>query len=198
FGAVIRGGIRRAGHLLEPLHVEQDAALVFERDVFAGFQARGFDFAALELPEIREPQPLLFGPLQLLQFDTYRAPLATKRAHARQEIARAGKGIEHVALCVLAEQKLLIVLAVDVRQDRRQLLEQRSGGGTAADISSRLAFGQNLALDQQFAILGFEAQRLKHLADCGVACNFKYACDPGAVRAAAYRVRRGAATEKQS
>ena len=51
---------------MQALDVLQDAPLVFEGGVFAGVDPGALDLLALERPEIKQPQLLLFGALQVL------------------------------------------------------------------------------------------------------------------------------------
>ena len=83
----------------------------------------------------------------------------------------AGKRIQHVALRVGRKQKLLIVLSVDIAQQRRQIAQQRDGHGTAAQEGARLAARQDLALDQQLAILDGEARRIEQRAHVGAVAH---------------------------
>ena len=91
------------------------------------------------------------------------------------------------AAASLAEQKLLIVLAVDVGQVRRQVPQQRGGHRTAAHEGPRLAAGQDLPLDQQFAVFDFQARparaaagrrRLAHIENAGHARPRCARCGP--------------------
>ena len=52
------------------------------------------------------------------------------------------------------------MLSVDIGQVGRQFLEKRHGDRAAADEGPRFAAGQDFALDQQLAVLGFEARRV--------------------------------------
>ncbi len=56
---------------------------------------------------------------------------------------------------------MLIVLSVNIAQQRRQLPQQRNRHRAAAQKRARLAARQDLALDQQLAILDGEARRLE-------------------------------------
>ena len=86
------------------------------------------------------------------------------------------EGVQHVALRFGRKQKLLIVLSVDIGQVRRQIFQQRYRHRAAADEGARFAAGQDLALDQQFAVFDLEAggfeqragwRRVAHVEDAG-------------------------------
>ncbi|MEI9977087.1 MAG: hypothetical protein WDO73_36575 [Ignavibacteriota bacterium] len=69
---------------------------------------------------------------------------------AIQRFAIGGEGVQHVALGVGDKEELLIVLAVNVTQMGRQILEEGDGDRPAADERARFSAGQDFAFHQQF------------------------------------------------
>ena len=110
----------------------------------------------------------------------------------------AGEGVQHVALRIGRKQKLLIVLSVDIGQPGREILQQRHRHRAAADEGARLAAGQNLALDEQLAILDLEAGGLQQPADGGLVADVEDAGHARAGFAGADHVGRGAAAQQQA
>ncbi len=109
----------------------------------------------------------------------------------------AREGIEHVALGFAGEKQLLIVLAVDIRQIRAEIAEQRGGHGAAAQEGAGLAACQNFALHQQLAVFDFDAGGLQQAAD-GAVLHLEGACHAGARSAGAHHVSGSARAEEQA
>ena len=156
------------------------------------------DFLALERPQIQQPQLLLFAALQFFQFDGGGAPLPVERGGALQRFAMGGESVQHIALGVGGEEKLLVVLPVNIAQVRRQFLEQRDRHGTAAEEGARLSSGQNLALHQQLAVLDFEPRGLQQPAYGRMIAHIEDARHAGAGFPGAHHVGGGAASQQQS
>jgi len=96
------------------------------------------------------------------------------------------------------EQQLLIVLAVDIGQRGRQVLEQGDGHRAAADEGARLAAREHFAFDEEFAILGFEAGGFEEAADGGVVAHIEDAGDARAGFAGADHLGEGASAEEKT
>ncbi len=83
------------------------------------------------------------------------------------------------------------MLAVDIAQAPRQFLEQRRRHRTPAREGPRLAVGQDLALDDQFAVLRLHALRKP------LRIHFEDSCDPRPLRSGAHHLRRRAPAQQQ-
>ena len=68
------------------------------------------------------------------------------------------EGIEHGELRGGFEEQLLIVLAVDIAQMRRQILQQRDRRRPVVDVDAALAVRQDLALEQQFGVRRYRSR----------------------------------------
>ena len=90
------------------------------------------------------------------------------------------------------------MLAVDVAEVLRQVAQEGGGDGTAAGEGARFAAGQNLALDQQLAVLDRDARGLQNRAGGGRAGSLEDARDAGALGPAANHFRRGTAAEQEA
>ena len=176
----------------------EDAALGFEFGVFAGLRRGLFDLAALEAPEVGEPQFLLLVALEILQLRAAGAPTCIGRADLLEEVGGSGEGVQNLELRIGREEPLLVVLAVDIAEVLRQLAEQGGGHGTAACEGARLAASQDFAFDQQFAVLDLDAGGLQNRACGGRAGSFEDARNSGALGAGANHFRRGTAAEQQA
>ena len=64
---------------------------------------------------------------------------------------------------VASKRSLLIVLAVNVAEMRRELLQQRDRRRTIVDVNAALAVRLNLAVQQQFAVFAVETRLLQNL-----------------------------------
>ena len=123
FGAVVDRGVGGPGGFLEALHVLQNAPLVLQGRFLVGLQCGPLDLLTLEAPQVEQPELLLFGALEFLEFRRRGAPLVVQGRGAVEQLAVAGESVQHVALRIGRKQKLLLVLSVDIRQMRRQVLE---------------------------------------------------------------------------
>jgi len=180
---VVQGVVCHLGGFLKLLHVLQDAPLILEGGVFVRLERRRFNLLALEAPEVQQPQLLLLAALDLLELGGRSAPLAIDGRDAVQKFTmRAGREaypterVQHVALRFVREQELLVVLAVDIRQVRRQFAQQRRRHRPAPDEGPALAARQDLAFHQQLAVFNFDARRFQqtthaslilHIEDAG-------------------------------
>ena len=176
----------------------QDAALVLQGRFLVGLQRGALDLLALEAPQIEQPELLLFGALQFLEFRRRGAPLVVGGGGAVEQLAVAGESVQHVALRIGRKQELLLVLSVDIRQVRRQVLEQGHRHRPAADEGARLAAPQDFALDEQLALLDFEPGGFQQAADGRVIADIEDARHARAGFSGADGLRRGAAPQQQA
>ena len=88
-----------------------------------------------------------------------------------ETLAHIGEGIEHMKLGGRLEQKLLIVLAMDIGQMRRQVLQQSRGGGAVIHPGAAFTAEKHFAFQQQVAVLGFEPCLFEHFATPSVVSN---------------------------
>ena len=87
-----------------------------------------------------------------------RVPEARAEHRAPEDGRAVGREpVEHRQLRRGIEQKLLIVLAVDVTQQARKVFQQADRHRPAVNKRAALAVGENLALDQQLAIFDLDA-----------------------------------------
>ena len=110
----------------------------------------------------------------------------------------ASETVEHVALGLEGEQKLLVVLPVDIGEVRRQILQQRDCHRAAADESPRFPARLDFALDEQLPIFDFETRGLQQAAHGGVVAHVE---NPGHARArfaGADGLGRGAPAQQQA
>src|SRR5207247_4337769 len=111
--------------------------------------------------------------------------------HRRTLHGRVAVGVEDVALRVWSEQRLRLVLAVEIHQQRAQLGEHAHRGWAAVHPGPRTAFRADLALQDEAPVLRLHAKvgRGRY--------PFKRCLDHGLVRPRAYDVRRRALAEQQ-
>ena len=184
--------------LLQPLDVLQHAPFVLELRVLVRHERGAFDFLALEAPQIEQAQLLLLVALQFLQFRRRRAPLLIETRRGIEQLAISGKHIQHVALRIGREQKLLIVLPVNISQERRQFFQQRNGHRPAADEGARFSAGQDLALDEQLAVFDFQPGGFQQAAHGGLVAHVEDARDSRAGLARADHFGRRAPAQQQA
>src|SRR5260370_14950441 len=136
---MIQSRIRSAGGLEDPAQILQNTSLGLKRQILSCLQAHAFDLAALELPQIEQAELLLLRALQLrkLGFDAAHRLIALR--DIRRELVQPGERIQHVALRFQGEEKLLVVLAVDIPQVRSQIAEQRYRRRAAGNKSPRFS-----------------------------------------------------------
>ena len=114
------------------------------------------------------------------------------------QVGRTRECVQHVALDGGRKELLLVVLAVDIGQVDGQILEQRGGGGTIADKSTRLAAGLDFAFDEQFAVLDFDSGVFEQFGQRRRFGDFEDSRDAGARGAGADHFRRRAAAQQQA
>ena len=90
------------------------------------------------------------------------------------------------------------MLSVDIRQVRRQVFEQGHRHRPAADEGARFAAPQDLALDEQLALLDIEPGGLQQAADGRVIAHIEDAGHARAGFSGADGLRRGAAPQQQA
>src|SRR5207302_7652383 len=109
-------------------------------------------------------------------------------------------GVEDVALRVRPEQRLRLVLAVQVHEQRPQLGEHAHGGGAAVHPGAGSALPRDFPLEDQVPVFGLHPQggQGRSKAVEGGRGEFKGALDDGLVGAGAHDVGRGTLTQQQS
>ena len=125
-----------------------------------------------------------------------RPPAAEHRGkflHVRQEFRER---IDQAELRAGRQQRLLLVLAVNVTQISGQVTQQGQLGWRAVDIGATLAICQDLSLDDQFA-LGLDSRLGESGHQGGIGGRFENPRHAGAPRARAHHVDTGARTEEQ-
>src|SRR5947209_8105381 len=105
------------------------------------------------------------------------------------------ESVEHRKLSCGIEQKLLIMLAVDIAEMRSEVLQQGYSSRPVIDVDATLAAREDFALEYQFGIFALDTC----VGKCGesTGARLKDRRYPSAVRAGANHVRRSAAAEKQ-
>ena len=121
------------------------------------------------------------------------APLLLQRCPGGQRI---GIGIENVALGVCVQQRLGLVLAMEIHQHRTQIGENTYGGGAAVDPGTRAAFGGDLTPDDHAALIGIESQLLQLRERSGREL-LEHTLDDAACRAGANLRRIGALAQQE-
>ncbi len=93
--------------------------------------------------------------------------------------------------------KLLIVLSVNIAQERRQILQQRHRYRPAAHERARFSARQNLALDQQFPVFHFQARGLQQAPHRRLVPHLKNSRHPRPALAGANHLRRRPSAQQQ-
>src|SRR5579864_2730925 len=109
-------------------------------------------------------------------------------------MVRVSERVEHVALDRRRKELLLIVLAVNIAQMRRQVAQQRRSGGAIGDEGSRLAVREDFTLDQKFVVFDFDAGIGEKSGRGG---ELEYAGDAGALGAGADHFGGGSTAEEK-
>jgi len=116
--------------------VSQQMLLLFQFRQFVFAQGQGVEFFCLELQQHPDSMPVAIPLVDL----------------AGEGLA-IGEQIQQAAVGVALEQRLMLVLAVNVDHQLPQLLELLHGGGLAVDKAPRAAFAGDNAAHQAFAAL---------------------------------------------
>ncbi len=116
--------------------------------------------------------------------------------HRRALGLRVGECVEDVALGVGVEQRLGLVLAVEIHQQRAELAEHRGGGRAAVHPRPRAALGRDLAPHDQPSVLEIEAEGFDPLAG-DLVDPLERALDDGLRGAGTHAAAGGALAEQQ-
>ena len=182
--------------LTQRSRLPQAPGLERQRLVLSHDQASGL-YLACHVPEVVCPAANFIPPCdqrlcRLLQFP---APLPgfLKSGACRQGI---GVGVEDVTLGVCMEQRLRLVLPMEVYQHGAEAGKHAHSSGAAVDPCARSAFGRNFAPDDDAALLGVEPQFIE-LRQRGSGKLLEHALD-NASRCTRTHLRRvGSLTQKE-
>ena len=157
---VVQGRVRGAGFALQTLDAAQHPVAGREFGKLTGLRIRRVDFVGLETIEI-DLLSTQFGPRRdAFQFGPQRPSLAVRRREGRHVIPAARAPVQQRQLVRGLQQKLMVVLTVNVHQPfggpahhrrRRRLPVHRQRAAAAASRSTVAALGrEHLAGNQQF------------------------------------------------
>ncbi len=118
-------------------------------------------------------------------------------AHGGGQRLRAGIGIEHLALGLRTQQRVMRLLAVDVEQEVGRVLQLRQRRRAAVDEGARAAAGVDHATQDQRAVVGGEAGFIEPGRQCWQAVDGEFNRDFRTGGAAAYHAAFGAVTQRQ-
>jgi hypothetical protein len=192
----LHGAGDAAGQVRELVGVAQPPRLDFELRVLAEPEPRRADLL-YHVPQVIRP-PAHFVPpgreLGLLAFEArHRRPA---RGHFAALDRGVGEAVEHVPLAVGLEQRVGVVLAVEIHQAAAQLGQGADRGGTAVHPRPGTALRRHVAADDQTPLLGLEAQAVQHRAQ-RVGHRLEHRLHRGAGRARTHLSRVGPRTQQQ-
>ncbi len=169
----------------QALGVAQTALLGFQRGKTLRGQRPALEFRALVRKQI-QTRIALAAIAQRRGFARQRAQVLGQLAHLRQRGRVTAVGIEQGQLLLALQQRLMLVLAVDLQQMRGQFAQLRQRHRAAVDPRARTARGgQHAAQAAMLAIVhGLLAQPG---ARGGGGSEIEFGADFGALRAAAYQ-----------
>ena len=113
------------------------------------------------------------------------------------KISGVAVGIQERALRVAAEQQLVLVLPMDVRQAIPQLAKLRGGRGPAVDEAARAPTRIDRPAQQACAIALVEVARREPVAHGGERSQVEVRADLRALRAGAHDTRIGTAAQRE-
>lgn len=178
--------------------VFENAALVLEFGIFAGLEVEGFDFGALEAPEVGKAELFLFGAVEAGEFAEGGLPAGVGLG-GPFESGGGGPGfVEEFALGVGGEEFLLVVLAVDVAEEGGDVAEEGDGDGAGGGEGAGFASGEEFALDEEFAVFGFEAGGSEKGLEAGIGGQGEEARDESAGGAGSDHLGGGASAEQEA
>ena len=179
---VVQLRVALAAQPLNGVGAAQQLAIGGERLVLARLQVGLLQFAQLELDEIETRRPLAVVHPQPIELLAQAAHRRERARHLRAWRLEARPRIQQREMLGGIEQLLMFVLAVQLDQPIRQILERRGGGQRAVDEGAAAALRGDLAAhDQLAAVFGFEDR-----------------FDGGDVFAGANQILRGASAEQQA
>ena len=117
-----------------------------------------------------------------------------KAADFGSHSCRIRKFVDQGELAGIIEEGLLLMLAMDVEKQRRQLTQCRNGAGLVIDVDAIPFVGRDLAADNDVAAFRIQSKSIEVGADVG----FKNGFDDGAAFAGADHLAESFRTGKQS
>ncbi len=156
--------LRRRGELLR---VAEPARLAVERLLLAGHDLRPVDLLHHVAQVVGAPAHLFPPRRERPLLGLHRAELADRLRHRAHVGLRLAERVEEGPLGLGAEQRLGLVLAVEVHEEGAELGEHAGGGGASVDPGPRAAFGRHLAPDDEAALVEVEPQGLDRRALAG-------------------------------
>ena len=159
-GAVHRF-LQLAGQTTELFRVRQALRLEVEPLILAELRRRRFDLLQ-HVPQViglASDLGLARRQLGLALGERPQAPVGIAHRHALH--IGVGVRVEDIALRVGTQERLGLVLAVEIDQQRADFCQHADGGGRAIHPGARLPFPQHLALQHQPPLLQLDTQRSK-------------------------------------
>ena len=179
------------GRVIEP------SRLLVQRAVLLGSEPRVRDLVALEAEEVGARLQLAPPCLGLIEPPEHPDALGLRLRHLAREFARTGERIQNAALLLALEQRLMLVLAVQVHQHGAQLAEECRRCGRAVHPGPVAPFCGNLPFQDDDPVLWLHAQLVEPGDQIGAAQHVERSLDHRPLRARAHDLRGGALAEQQ-
>ncbi len=177
---------RRVGELA---CVGEHRSLARKRFIFARDEAGAFEFRRAKSCELQQIRAFTFAPVQFLQACANFFGARVAFAIRREFVVEVRIAIENLAMALGAEQRMLLVLSVDLDQRRTEFAETLHRGEFAVDRHARAstALGNDSAHEQlPAAAVAFARGQFRHR---GLALEFEQTFDDCFFLAGANHVR---------
>ena len=183
--------------LREPPAVGEPRAFGDERRQFVGPQRERGEFVHLMAQQVEARVTVAGLGLERGEGGGTRRALAVQRDDLRREGLRACVGVEQLPLRGGAQQRLELVLAVDLGEEAADLAQHLHRHLLAVEVRARLALARDHAAHHEL-VVGIDALLLEQAAQRGIgAAQVEGGGDLGAFRAVADGLGAGARTDRE-
>ena len=168
-----------------------------ERLVFPGFDAGTRDLFELEAKKVGPAGQFAGSRLSLLEGVPGRRPAAVECTHLDRRLLESREGVQNRPLGPSIEQRLVLVLTMEIDQRRPQPTDHAGRRGGAVDPGPVAPLCLDLAPQDQETVLGLESQFIELSEERGVTLDVEHPLHDRSIGADSHVVRRGPLTEQQ-
>ena len=201
-----RPAVAAVGQLVGRVHavanllgILQHAQLALQLLLLAALELRGRDFLHLEAEHVDQPLPLGGVLEQFAQLRGRGRARRMGRMHRRHlsEVHFVAEGVQELHVLRRIHQRLMLVLAVHVHQQRGELLQRRQRQHRARDAADVAPAAAQLPGHADQTAVRIHAQLCGQLQRCRIAGDIEQRLHAALLRAGADHVPVGAAAQRQ-
>jgi len=173
------------------------ARFLLQRVFLAGREGGRLDLVRLEAEVVGALEGVAAAALELGHLPAQVGGGGVRGADVGHQRGVAGVRVEDGALLVAAQQRLVLVLAVQIHQQPPQLAQQGGGGGGAVHPGAAAPLGGHLALEHEHAVIDLDSPLVQQPGHLVAPVHLEHALDGRALLARAHHVARRALAQQQ-